>query len=193
MFSSGERPASRSVSRDFAGEWLTLGAISPSLFLQSLTAIAPHGFSGRTCPAFIPLGQMRRRLLRPKATALLSSKLDKLAARPDLTLEQSLALSNLRKLISPVILTASSPPWSSSCTGSRRAFMTLNTSEWPSDAVVCSLSAMLEDSGSVPRRFYLSAKACQGILRRAAKRGKDLPVRLREALEQVAGVSAGPP
>jgi hypothetical protein len=58
---------------------------------------------------------------------------------------------------------------------------TLNTSEWPSDAAVCSLSDTLE-TGDVPQRFFLSAKACQGILRRAEKRGKELPPSLRQAL-----------
>ena len=64
--------------------------------------------------------------------------------------------------------------------GSPTQFLTLNTSEWdhtlaPSlrDEGVCSLSDVLEANGSVPRRFYLSAKACQGILRRAAKRGRN--------------------
>ncbi len=36
----------------------------------------------------------------------------------------------------------------------------------------------------VPERYYLSAKACQGILRRAQERGKELPETLRIALEQ---------
>jgi hypothetical protein len=69
--------------------------------------------------------------------------------------------------------------------GSPTGFLTLNTSEWPSDAAVCSLSDTLE-TGDVPQRFFLSAKACQGILRRAEKRGKKLPPLLREALEAVA-------
>jgi hypothetical protein len=76
--------------------------------------------------------------------------------------------------------------------GSPTVFLTLNTSEWPKDAAVCSLSHILEDNGSVPLRFYLSAKACAGILRRADRRGKDLPTSLRPALEQVAGVSSVP-
>jgi len=63
--------------------------------------------------------------------------------------------------------------------------LTLNTSEWPSDAAVCSLSDTLE-AGSVPQRFFLSAKACQGILRRAEKRGKKLPPQLHKALLLVA-------
>jgi hypothetical protein len=43
------------------------------------------------------------------------------------------------------------------------------------------LSDTLE-TGDVPQRFFLSAKACQGILRRAEKRGKALPDGLRNAL-----------
>tara|TARA_R110002049_G_scaffold290983_1_gene474651 strand:+ start:682 stop:915 length:234 start_codon:yes stop_codon:yes gene_type:complete len=66
--------------------------------------------------------------------------------------------------------------------GSPTECLTLNTTEWPKDAAVCSLSDTLE-IGDVPQRFYLSAKACQGILRRAEKRGKKLPVALRAALE----------
>jgi hypothetical protein len=62
---------------------------------------------------------------------------------------------------------------------------TLNGSEWPSAAVVCSLSDILE-IGSVPPRFFLSAKACSGILRRAGKRGKALPLALEAALMAVA-------
>jgi hypothetical protein len=68
--------------------------------------------------------------------------------------------------------------------------VTLNTLEWPSDAVVCSLSDTLE-TGDVPRRFFLSAKACQGILRRAEKRGKKLPVILESALRSVAAKDGG--
>jgi hypothetical protein len=48
------------------------------------------------------------------------------------------------------------------------------------------LSDVLE-TGPLPQRFYLSQKACAGILRRAEKRGKELPPMLREALEAVAG------
>ena len=49
------------------------------------------------------------------------------------------------------------------------------------------LSDILE-TGNVPRRYFLSAKAAQGILRRAKHRGRDLPAMLRLALEQVAGI-----
>ena len=38
----------------------------------------------------------------------------------------------------------------------------------------------------VPRKYYLSPKACLGILRRASERGKKLPEVLQIALERQA-------
>ena len=63
--------------------------------------------------------------------------------------------------------------WSNSGMASLGGYLTLNTSEWPKDAAVCSLSDILETD--VPQKFYLSPKACRGILRRAKRRGKELP------------------
>ena len=83
------------------------------------------------------------------------------------------------------ILVPSLGRWASWGMGGPTGSWTLNGSEWPKDAVVCSLSATLE-TGSLPPRFYLSPKACAGILRRAEKRGKELPPMLKKALEQVA-------
>lgn len=39
-----------------------------------------------------------------------------------------------------------------------------------------------------PKRYYLTRKACQGILRRASERGKELPEKLKRALEIQAGL-----
>ena len=69
---------------------------------------------------------------------------------------------------------------------SRGASSMPNISDWPNDAAVCSLSQVLE-TGSIPQRFFLSSKACAGILRRAEKGGKELPTQLRLALQAVAG------
>lgn len=52
-------------------------------------------------------------------------------------------------------------------------------------AVACSLSQILE--ADVPAKYFLSPKACAGILRRAEKRGKTLPDALAAALRAVAG------
>ena len=57
---------------------------------------------------------------------------------------------------------------------------TPNTGESPKDAAESSLSAILEVD--VPEKYFLSARACEGILRRAEKRGKKLPLMLWEAL-----------
>jgi DNA (cytosine-5)-methyltransferase 1 len=42
------------------------------------------------------------------------------------------------------------------------------------------------ETGPIPPRFFLSSKACQGILRRAEKRGKTLPPQLAHALRAAA-------
>jgi len=88
-------------------------------------------------------------------------------------------------------LAPSSEGWANSGMGGPIESWTLSTSELPSDAAVCSLSDVLE-VGNVPQRFYLSATACRGILRRADKRGKDLPPALRYALKAVAASASTP-
>jgi hypothetical protein len=67
-----------------------------------------------------------------------------------------------------------------------------NGSEWRSGAGACSLSSILEGH-AIPQRFYLTATACAGILRRAEKRGKDLPEALHLALLSVVEMEAGQP
>ena len=64
---------------------------------------------------------------------------------------------------------------------------TLNTGALPREDRVCSLSQILEDSP--PRKYYLSQKACLGILRRARERGKPLPPQLEAALKAQAGLT----
>ncbi len=88
-------------------------------------------------------------------------------------------------------LEPSSECWSKSGMGSPTEFWMLNISEFPSDGVASSLSDILED-GEVPQQFYLSARACQGILRRAEKRGKELPWALQSALLAVASQTPHP-
>jgi hypothetical protein len=80
------------------------------------------------------------------------------------------------------ILAPSSGGWKGSGTGGPIGSWTLSFSESPRDGVECLLSHVLETS-DVPDRFYLSPKACAGILRRAAKRGKTLPTMLATALQ----------
>ena len=65
----------------------------------------------------------------------------------------------------------------------RTEFLMHNSGESPNAAVESTLSQILEVN--VPEKYYLSAKACEGILRRAERRGKELPKMLKEALEQM--------
>jgi hypothetical protein len=87
-----------------------------------------------------------------------------------------------------------SPPlsgrWLNSAIISPTERLTLNTSESRSDAADAYLSDILE-IGDLPRRYFLSRKACAGILRRAERRGKELPPALKAALVQATQEVAG--
>ena len=59
-------------------------------------------------------------------------------------------------------------------------YMTRNFGVSPSVVKESRLSQILEDSA--PEKYYLSPKACKGILTRAERRGKELPPELKAAL-----------
>ena len=63
--------------------------------------------------------------------------------------------------------------------------MTLNFGESPSAVRESTLSQILDLNA--PEKYSLSQRACAGILRRAEKRGKELPDLLKEALTEVVG------
>lgn len=64
--------------------------------------------------------------------------------------------------------------------------LTLNTGVSPREEKGSSLSRILQ--AEPPTKYYLSQKACLGILRRASERGKELPEKLKRALEIQAGL-----
>ena len=79
-------------------------------------------------------------------------------------------------------LTGSScPKWMRSGTVWHGEYWMRSSSTYPSGANVCFLSDILETN--VPRKYFLTSRACRGILRRAGRRGKPLPKRLAAALE----------
>jgi hypothetical protein len=98
---------------------------------------------------------------------------------------------------SPRIAVGTWPPssvaWQNSGMAWRTGFSTLATSECPSAAdesssLVCAarpttLTDILQPTA--PPRFSLSARAAQGILRRASRRGRELPTALAEALRSL--------
>lgn len=69
-------------------------------------------------------------------------------------------------------------------TPSPGGYWTRNTGACPSVVKESTLWQILQEDA--PEKYYLSAAACAGILRRAERRGKDLPPMLREALEEAA-------
>jgi hypothetical protein len=78
--------------------------------------------------------------------------------------------------------------WQTSGIVSPGACLMLSTSEYPNGA---SVSSSLADvlQAEAPEKYYLSSKACDGILRRANRRGKTLPEALQEALVRQGSLS----
>lgn len=66
----------------------------------------------------------------------------------------------------------------------------INVEEWPNDASVKNLTEILQPMSEVDNRFILSPKACAGALRRAVKRGKTIPPKLKEAMEYMASLGS---
>jgi hypothetical protein len=165
--SSAGLPASHFPLPAFERELLTLEEISPSRISQLLTVTDRNGLSGKTYRAFfLPTPALKRRVIWK--------------------------MGKNGKPKKRVISDASSPVFRKSGMGSPTAFLTLNFVEWTGILGLCrsaegvsSLSEILE-TGVVLRRYYLSPRACSGILRRAEKRNKTLPEQLRVALERVA-------
>lgn len=164
-----EHPAKTTRSRDLERVWLERVATSPSRLVTLLSESAPAGWFGRTSPEFCP-----------------ATRDETLQQFWDSLPEES---SVSRKLVGEIL---ESFPDTDPLTDSPTEFLTLNTSEWtaiptpyPNGGVVSSLSDILV-IGEVPLRYYLSSLACSGILRRAEKRGKDLPQQLAHALKAVA-------
>ena len=148
-------------------DWMTLVATWPSSISELFAEHGPGGWSTRTSPVFFPA---KEETTSPPSCP---PQADGASTRPETGGETAASfLSEPAKI-----------------TGSPIECLTLNTLEYHNDAVASSLSDILE-TGDVPQRFYLSAKACQGILRRAEKRGRSLPRHLLEALE--AGVLTPP-
>lgn len=112
---------------------------------------------------------------RVKISGSSSKKLSELSAIPFISLDLTPGHGNLLgesywEMISP---------W-------RGGASTLNTGVSPSDAKGSFLSQILQ--ADPPIKYYLSPKACMGILRRASERGKALPPKLARALKIQAGL-----
>ena len=132
---------------------------------EQLSMFGQDLWHGRTCPA--PSARERPRARTSGSFWRRSSALN---AIPFQSLDLTPGAGNLLgefywELISP---------W-------RGGASTLNTGVSPKDAKESSLSQILQ--ADPPLKYYLSPKACLGILRRAFERGKELPKKLERALK----------
>ena len=138
---------------------------------EQLSLFAQDGCAGKTCPAHsVP------ETPKGKTSGSSSRRLSESNAIPLMSLNLTPGHGNLLgesywEMISP---------W-------RGGFLTLNTGASPKDAAASFLWQILQ--GSVLRKYYLSRTACLGILRRAQARGKELPPKLKQALEIQAGLT----
>ena len=145
------------------------------LSLQSwLFAHTPSGWSGKMSPAFYRVG--KEAILPPSYRCSSDGR------------SESPTASGERQDSSPPPPDAST--WVGEC-------LTLNIPEFNnfqgrsrSEGDVSSLSEVLV-RGRIAPRYFLTAKCAAGMLRRVAKRGKQLPAMLERALKALVGASAG--
>ena len=84
----------------------------------------------------------------------------------------------------------SSQRWLTAAMGSATECSTHSSTAFPSGgAEFSSLGAVLE-TGDIPQRYFLTARAASGVLRRSLLRGKELPPLLLQALMHQAGLTA---
>lgn len=79
-------------------------------------------------------------------------------------------------------LAPSSGSWKTAGMLSRGECWTLSSSEYPRGGAVCFLSDIL--CPDAPQEYFLSPTACEGIIRRAERRGRSLPPVLKTALQE---------
>lgn len=132
---------------------------------EQLSMFDPDTWCGRTSLEPLVQGSPRGR-----TSGLSSKKLFELSSIPYQFLDLTPGAGNLLGVFYWEILS----PW-------RGESLTLNTGASPRDAAVSTLWQILEDKPHP--KYYLTRKACLGILRRASERDKPLPEPLRAALE----------
>ena len=137
---------------------------------DQVSLFAPDFYVGKTSPAHSPAGSRKAR-----TSESFSKRSSELSSIPYMFLDLSEDAGNLLGESYWEILS----PW-------RGDASMLNTGVSPREERESSLWQILEEQPHP--RYYLTRKACLGILRRSAERGKDLPPQLKEALEIQAGI-----
>ena len=191
MFSAEEVPVRTGQWLAVVQDWLEAGVVSSSISQASLIRSLPVGFSSRTSLVFCLPAHVQaahdaalRKKTRTTRPAPASSPVTGVGTSPSSSTNSPGSTPE-----SPTgdggavgsVSDPSEPPYG--------ACLTLDTSESPNEGVDWSsvrLTEILEPPGAVASKFFLSPTACQGILRRARKRGKSLPPALETALDSTA-------
>jgi hypothetical protein len=158
--SSEDPPARISVWLETVLDWVEREVDCSTNNAESLLDSLPLGFVGKTSLALSP---PTKDSTSPKSSEDSPDTLQRFPTEDGKTVESVLA---------PTVLQFG-------------ACLTLRTSESHKDAVGSSLSLVLEPWRDELLRFCLSQKAASGILRRAEKRGRTLPPKLLDALQQL--------
>lgn len=161
------RPARTSQSPDFERELLAIEAFSPLSLFAFFTGWGQPGSASKMFPA------------SSRLTAAEPSECS--SPQPQDTQQDMFSNPPQEGGATAVSLN----PMTKTPSASHGGCWTLNTTEFHKGAVASSLSDILE-TGDQLRRYYLTPRACAGILRRAEKRGKKLPEPLERALQQAA-------
>lgn len=183
---SGDSPVRIFRWLDNVLDWLEAAAASGLNSAESLSLSVPAGFVLKTSPAYFPAAVVHSAASYPDDWQSTSKRSKRKARMPEVVSAMNAASGDSYiALIQDAISKSSSPDWGNWGMGGPIGLLTLGGSEFHSAAGVCSLSDVLE-TGDVPPKYFLSAKACRGILRRAKKRGRELPPALQAALLQAA-------
>ena len=133
----------------------------------------PDSCAGKTSPVHSPAGSRKAR-----TSESFSKRSSELSSIPYMYLDLSEDAGNLLGESYWEIRS----PW-------RGDASMLNTGVSPREGKESSLWQILEERPHP--RYYLTRKACLGILRRSSERGKELPPQLKEALETQSGIRNG--
>lgn len=169
--SQAEPPVNPSLSPESAAPSMMAGAISALLSAKSQTNSIPNGFSGKMYPASLIQWTTR-------SDACWENYVEQVTPSSQRQEGNTLLAAWWPDRSAPWL----GGPW------------TPNGSECPSvgDASLSWLEEVLE-TGPAPTHYYLSERACRGILRRAEKRGKKLPPELERALKDRIGTEEAIP
>lgn len=169
-------PAKDFPSQDSEGACKTPGQISVCGSSNSPTSSTPNGQSGKMFPEFLVQRTTPSGASLPHWLAQIGPSYIQTSAASKNTGEANPAVASM---------SGQTAVWFLDLDESQRGeSLTANFSPWPNNADVCLLSSILETE--VPHKYFLSPRACAGILRRAAKRKKAIPPHLERALQAVA-------